>query len=42
MSLYSISLICGFTIGIQHELIEDDNYIILSLGIIEIVFEWNN
>jgi hypothetical protein len=40
MQLYSIGLICGFTVGIQHELIEDDNFLILSLGIVEIVFIW--
>jgi hypothetical protein len=40
MQLYSIGLICGFTVGIQHELIEDNNYIILSLGIVEVVFIW--
>ena len=40
MELYSISMICGFALGIQHELIEDNNYIILSLGIVEVVFIW--
>ena len=40
MQLYSIGLICGFALGIQHELIEDNNYIILSLGIVEVVFIW--
>jgi hypothetical protein len=40
MEFYSISYICGFTVGIQHELIEKDNYVIISLGIIEIVFIW--
>jgi hypothetical protein len=40
MELYSIGMICGFTIGIQHELIEDNNYLILSLGIVEVVFIW--
>jgi hypothetical protein len=40
MELYSISMICGFALGIQHELIEESNYIILSLGIVEVVFIW--
>ena len=40
MEFYSISMICGFTVGAQHELIEDDNYLILSLGIVEVVFIW--
>ena len=40
MHLFSIGMICGFALGIQHELIEDNNYIILSLGIVEVVFIW--
>ena len=40
MELYSIGLICGFTVGIQHELIEDNNDVIISLGIVEVVFIW--
>ena len=40
MELYSIGLICGFAVGIQHERIEDDNFFILSLGIVEVVFIW--
>ena len=40
MELYSIGLICGFTVGIQHELIESDNFLILSLGVVEVVFIW--
>jgi hypothetical protein len=40
MEFYSVGMICGFTIGIQHELIEEDNYLILSLGIVEVVFIW--
>ena len=40
MQLYSIGLICGFTVGIQHELIEDNNYVIISLGIVEVVLIW--
>jgi len=40
MSFYSVSFICGFAVGIQHELIEDENFLILSLGIVEVVFIW--
>lgn len=40
MELYSIGLICGFAVGIQHELIEDNNYVIISLGIVEVVLIW--
>ena len=40
MEFYSFSYICGFAVGIQHELIEENNYLILSLGIVEVVFIW--
>ena len=40
MELYSIGLICGFAVGILHELIEDNNYVIISLGIVEVVLIW--
>ena len=40
VEFYGASYICGFTVGIQHELIESDNYVIVSLGIVEIVFIW--
>lgn len=40
MQLYSIGLICGFAVGMQHELIEENNYVIISLGIVEVVFIW--
>lgn len=41
MKLHSIGLISGFAIGVQYEdLDEDGEYLILSLGIIEIIFEW--
>jgi hypothetical protein len=37
MQLYSVGMICGFTIGIQYELIDSQDYLIISLGIVEIV-----
>jgi hypothetical protein len=40
MEFYSISMICGFAVGMQHELIEENNYLIISLGIVEVVFIW--
>lgn len=40
MQLCTVSLICGFNVGIQHEIVEDENYIILSLGFLEVVFTW--
>jgi len=40
MQFYSIGFICGFAVGMQYELIEDENFLILSLGIIEVVFIW--
>jgi hypothetical protein len=33
-------MICGFAVGMQHELIEENNYLIISLGIVEVVFIW--
>ena len=40
MQLLSIGMICGFSVGVQYEQLENDNYIIVSLGIIDIVFIW--
>ena len=40
MAFYSVSFISGFVVGIQHELLDDDNYLIISLGILEVVFIW--
>jgi len=40
MHLFSVGMICGFVVGIQHETIENDNYVIVSLGIIDIVIIW--
>jgi hypothetical protein len=40
MHLLSIGMICGFAVGVQYEQLENDNYIIISLGIIDIVIIW--
>lgn len=41
MKLHSINMIAGFTIGVQYEdLDEDGEYLIISLGLVELIFEW--
>lgn len=40
MHLFSIGIICGFAVGAQYELVEDNHYVIVSLGIVEVVFIW--
>jgi len=41
MNLHSVNLIAGFMFGVQYEdLDEDGEYLIISLGLIEIIFEW--
>jgi hypothetical protein len=43
MQLHSMSLIYGFSIGVQYEdLTEEDGneYLIVSLGVLEIIFNW--
>lgn len=40
MHLFSVGMICGFAIGVQYELIESEHYVIISLGIIDIVIIW--
>jgi hypothetical protein len=40
MYICSVTVICGFNLGIQYEIVEEENYIILSLGMIEVVFNW--
>lgn len=41
MKLHSINLVYGFAVGVQYEdLADDGQYLILSLGIVEIIFEW--
>ena len=40
MELCTVSIICGFNVGFQYEIVEDENYVIVSLGFLEIVFNW--
>ena len=40
IEINSISLISGFMLGIQHEELDEDNYLIVSLGILEIILVW--
>lgn len=41
MKLHSINFISGFAVGVQYEdLAEDGEYVILSLGIVELIFNW--
>lgn len=43
MKLHSVNLIAGFMIGVQYEDltdVDDDEYLIISLGLIEFIFNW--
>jgi hypothetical protein len=41
MNLHSINFIYGFSVGVQYEDLDNEGqYLILSLGLIEIIFEW--
>ena len=38
MSLYNVSLIKGFMVGIEYEHLEGDDYLIINLGFIQFIF----
>jgi hypothetical protein len=40
MHLFSVGMICGFVVGVQYEQVEDNNYVIVSLGIFDVVIIW--
>ena len=40
MELYSINLIRGFSLGIQFQSLDEDEYLIVSLCIVEIILVW--
>ena len=40
MECLSVNLISGFMLGIQHEALDEENYVIISLGIVEIILVW--
>ena len=40
VELHSVNLIVGLMFGVQHEQIDEDNYLIVSLGLVEIILIW--
>lgn len=40
MELYSLGLVSGFVLGVQHEELDDEQYLLIYLGFIEIIFVW--
>jgi hypothetical protein len=40
MELHSVNLISGVMFGVQHELLDEENYLIIALGIFEIIIVW--
>jgi hypothetical protein len=38
--LYSCNLIAGVVFGVQYEKVEGDDYLIVSLGVFELIFIW--
>ena len=41
MNLHSVNLIAGIAFGVQYEDLEEDGqYLLISLGIFEIILEW--
>lgn len=40
MELYSINLIKGFNIGLQFQSLDENEYLIVSLCIVEIILVW--
>ena len=40
MELNSINLIGGFMLGVQCEELDDDIYVIVALGFLEIILVW--
>ena len=40
VELHSISLIAGVVFGVQYETLDDDEYLLISLGILEIILVW--
>jgi len=40
MELNSVNLIGGFMLGLQLEDLDDDTYLIIALGIVEIILVW--
>ena len=40
VELHSCNLIYGFNLGVQYEEVEGDDYLIVSLGVFELIFIW--
>jgi hypothetical protein len=40
MELYSVNLIKGFNFGFQFQSLDEDEYLIVSLCIVEIILVW--
>lgn len=40
IELHSINFIAGVVFGVQFETLDEDNYAIISLGIVEIILVW--
>ena len=40
VELHSINLIKGLMLGVEYEELEGDEYLIINLGIIQIIFIW--
>lgn len=38
--LHAVNVISGVVFGAQYEHVEGDNYLIVSLGVIEFIFIW--
>lgn len=40
MQVHSVSLVTGMMFGVQYEELEGENYVIIALGIVEIILTW--
>lgn len=40
IELHSVNLIKGFMVGVEYEELDGDEYLIVDLGLIQIIFIW--
>lgn len=40
VEIYTVSLIKGLMFGIEYEFYEGDEYLIINMGIVSIIFVW--
>jgi len=40
VELYNISLIKGIMIGVEYEELDDEEYLIINLGLLQIILVW--